>query len=131
MDSWRWLVSELRLRVQGFAAGDPVESVTKAGNAVASFSLAVAERRQNAEGRWEDVGEPTWVRVVGYGLDAAVILSEVTKGTRLEAEGRGNVRLYDRKDGTPGLSVELVVSTLVVSKAKPAAAAVASAEVPY
>lgn len=83
------------------------------GNAVLNFTLAHNERRKNSQtGEWEN-GDTTFWRCALWGWKAERWAEVLThKGIKLVITGRVKVREFERKDGSKGLSPEIVVDLI-------------------
>ena len=84
---------------------DPELKYTKAGTAVASFSLATTIK----------IGEEdktTWHNIVAWDKTAEVVNEYLKKGSHVFIEGWINNRSYDDKDGNKRYTSEVVVVRL-------------------
>lgn len=97
-----------RTTLIGNAVGDVELRYTQTGKAVGSLTVAVSDRRKNAQGEWEDGG--TWfARCTIWGELAEHAASSIHKGIRVIAEGRIQEREWQDKDGNKRRSVEVIV----------------------
>jgi len=71
---------------------------TPSGRAVASSSVAVNERVQNEDGKWEDT-KPEFFNVTVWGEQAEHVVDCLTKGVRVVAVGFFQDRTWENKDG--------------------------------
>lgn len=77
-----------------------------------SMRVAVSERVKRGE-RWEE--ETTWVGVAVFGNRAeALNRLGLEKGTKIYAQGPAKVRAFERKNGEPGASLDLIARELVL-----------------
>lgn len=114
-------MSELRLRVEGFAARDPEVKQLPSGVQVATVLVAVNERRLNAAREWED-GDTTWVEVEAYGAEIVQVVGVVKKGTLIVAEGRARLRAYLHESGAARAAIKVSLGTLFVVRSAEAVA---------
>jgi single-strand DNA-binding protein len=82
---------------------------TTGGNPVASFSVAVAERRKNGD-KWEDIST-TWYRVNCWRGLAEHVTDSLTEGTRVIVHGTIAARHYE-KDGDKRQSWEITADAV-------------------
>jgi single-strand DNA-binding protein len=95
----------------GNVGKDPEIRATGGGTAVASFSLATAERAKDQTGNWVDKTE--WHNLVTYGRTAEIVRDYVKKGTQLFVEGKIQTRSWDDKEsGQKKYRTEIVVNEL-------------------
>ena len=85
---------------------------TTAGKAVCELSVADNHRRKGSSGEWEDDGT-TWYRVTLWEQDAEDAAT-LRKGDRVVVTGELRSRVFEKRDGTQGVSLE--VSRAVVGK---------------
>lgn len=98
----------------GTIGSDIRKGLTQTQQKVASFRLAIAERRfDNATQRWVD-GPTSWVTVVAFRGLAEHAAESLTKGQRIIVEGSLRVSPWER-DGKSGLNVEVIASDLAPS----------------
>ena len=91
---------------------DPELRFTPQGAAVASFRLAVDERRQNPQTKeWEDAGA-SFYRVTGWRSMAENVAESLRRGTRVIVVGDLVMRSFERQDGTKGLSPEVTARSV-------------------
>lgn len=88
---------------------------TKTGMAVASFSLAVNERRKQPDGSYADA--TNWLDCVIFGNRAEGLHPYLTKGTKLAVGGRLRQSSYER-DGQRRSKVEIVVDEVELMNAR-------------
>lgn len=61
---------------------------------------------------WGDKEKTTWARLVAFGTPAEVLNDKVKKGDRLNIVADfQEVQVFEKKDGTTGTSVELVLNS--------------------
>ena len=54
--------------------------------------------------------ETTWINCVVFGARSAPVLDYFKKGSKVTVTGKGQVRTYQKQDGTQGSSLELNVN---------------------
>ena len=89
----------------GHLGDDPELRYTPGGKAVTDVRIAVNNNQKQADGTWSD--ETLWVRASVWNEAAERAAEQLSKGNLVYAEGQLNVREFERKDGSPGFSVEL------------------------
>ncbi|MCC6429788.1 MAG: single-stranded DNA-binding protein [Gemmatimonadaceae bacterium] len=92
-----------RLIVVGHVGSDPERKDTGTMT-IARFSVAVSERRKDAE-------HTEWFRCTAFDRTAEIACEYVTKGSLVGVEGRLRTREYD-KDGERKFATELLVDNL-------------------
>jgi single-strand DNA-binding protein len=92
-----------RLIVVGHVGRDP-ERTDTGTMTIARFSVAVSERRKDAE-------HTEWFRCTAFGRTAEIACEYVTKGALVGVEGRLRTREYD-KDGERKFATDLLVDNL-------------------
>ena len=53
--------------------------------------------------------ETTWLNCVVFGARSATVLDYFKKGSKVTLTGKGQLRIYEKNDGTTGSSLELNV----------------------
>lgn len=91
---------------------DPEVKFLPSGQAVANFSLATSERRQDKEGNWKDRTE--WHRIVLFGKQAETAGNYLHKGDRVFIEGRVQSREWDDREGQKRTTVEIVGVNMIM-----------------
>lgn len=105
----------LQVTGTGNLGADPETRYTASGKETLTMRIAVTPRRQNQNtGQWEDVGTPLWVSAT-FWEHAARNLSQagLRKGDRVGVSGTLSQREYTRRDGTSGVSLELLNPTFL------------------
>ena len=78
------------------------------GQAVLEMSVACTSRRKDkSTGEWQDDGDPLWVRIPVWGEEAERLVEHLRKGTRISCHGTLVRRVYTKRDGGQGESLEL------------------------
>jgi single-strand DNA-binding protein len=97
-----------RTTIVGYLGNTPEQRFTPEGKAVTGFSVAVSDRK----------GDTTWFRVTVWDQQAEACAQYLHKGSpvlvegRLQHDGNGNPKTFQRKDGTWSASFELTASTV-------------------
>jgi single-strand DNA-binding protein len=91
---------------------DPEVRYTKAGQAVASFSLATSERWTGKDGNKEEKVE--WHRIVAWGKLGEICGEYLFKGKQVYIEGRLQTREWDDKDGNKKQTTEIVANNMTM-----------------
>ena len=95
----------------GNVGKDPEIRATAGGMTVASFTLATADRRKDAQGNWQDSTE--WHNLVAFQRTAEIVREYVKKGTQLFIEGKIQSRSWDDKEtGQKKYKTEILVNEL-------------------
>ena len=97
----------------GRLGADPEMRYAPSGQPVANFSVATNRKFKNAGG--EDVKETVWFKVSAWGKMAEACNNYLHKGSLVYVEGRliadpatGGPRVWNRQDGSPAASFELL-----------------------
>lgn len=75
-----------------------------------SFSIASNRRYTTAAGEQRE--ETEWFNCTAFGRLADVCNQYLTRGQQVYVEGRLRSRQYDRRDGTPGFSLDVNVTEM-------------------
>lgn len=95
----------------GNVGKDPEIRSTPSGTTVATFSLATADRRKDAQGNWSDSTE--WHNLVAFQRTAEIVRDYVKKGTQIFVEGKIQTRSWDDKEsGQKKYRTEILVNEL-------------------
>jgi len=83
---------------------------TQAGKVIASFGIAVNDRKKNGQtGEWEDV--PNFFDITGFGERWLKVREYVSKGSRVTIQGRLRWSQWE-KDGQKRSKVEVVADEI-------------------
>lgn len=93
----------------GTLGRDPELRFTNGGKAIASCSLAVTRKWKQGD-EWQE--STSWFNVSAWGELGENFAQSCAKGHRVIANGRLEIREYDKKDGTKGTSVDLVADSI-------------------
>lgn len=80
------------------------------GLQILSFTVAVNDRRRNAQGQWEDV--PNYVPCTLFGERAEKLAGYLVKGVKVCVTGKLHYQSWQAKDGTKRHELEVNVSDL-------------------
>ena len=94
----------------GNLAAEPEIRVSQSGVIVLEMRIASTPRRKDkTTGEWADDGDPVWLRVAFFGVDAERIAEMgLQRGAKVSVEGTLRRRVYEKRDGGVGESLELV-----------------------
>lgn len=98
----------------GNVGKEPELRFSAAGKPVLKFPIAVSNNKR-VNNEW--TSETLWVNVTQIGDQAERNADVLAKGSPVFAEGKLEVRTYERKDGGTGVSVDLLANK-VLSLAK-------------
>lgn len=102
-------VSINHVTISGNLTRDPELRQTQSGNSVLGFGVAVNDRRQNAQGEWEDY--PNYIDCTMFGKRAESVSRYLAKGSKVAIEGRLRYTSWE-KDGQRRSKIEVVVDEL-------------------
>ena len=100
-----------KANLMGHVGGPPETRYTAEGTLVATFSVAVNDRRKRGDD-WEESTE--WVRVTAFGYLAERALKQVDKGLPVYVEGRLRLERWTGRDGASRVTLVLTASELQV-----------------
>lgn len=98
----------IKLQVIGYIGKDCVVNNVN-GKSVINFNVAHSEKFKDAQGQQKD--KTTWVDCA-YWTDRTGISPYLKKGQLVFAEGTPEIRNYTTKDGAPGTSLSLRITTV-------------------
>ena len=101
-----------KVQLIGNLGQDPTVRYTKAGQAVASFSIATSEKYTNKAG--EKVETTEWHRIVAWGKLGEICGEYLSKRKQVYIEGRLQTREWEDKDGGTKQTTEIVASTMTM-----------------
>jgi single-strand DNA-binding protein len=103
--------------IVGRLGKDPEMRYTPNGAAVTSFSVATDRQYNDSAG--QKVKETIWFRIEAWGKQAETCNQYLKKGQMVLVEGRlrpdtksGGPRIWNRQDGSPAASYEVVANTV-------------------
>lgn len=100
-----------RVMISGNLTRDAELRTTPSGTSIASFGVAVNDRRRNQNGEWEDYAN--FIDCTMFGRRAQAIAQYLTKGTKVAIEGRLHYSSWeDRNTGQRRSKVDVTVDEL-------------------
>ncbi len=100
------------ITVVGNLTRDPELRYTQSGKATVTVGIAV-NRRYQVNGEWQE--QTTYMNVVAWDQLAENIAASLTKGARIMASGRLDVREYEGRDGVKRTSVDVVADEVAAT----------------
>lgn len=97
-----------KIIIIGNLGRDPEMRYSASGNPMTSFSVATNRRYTSAAGEQRE--ETEWFNCTAFGRLADTCNQYLTRGQQVYVEGRLSTRQYDRRDGTPGFSLDVFVT---------------------
>ena len=95
----------------GNVGKDPEIRASQGGMAIASFTLATADRQKAQTGQWTDKTE--WHNLVAFGRTAEIVRDYVKKGSQIFVEGKIQTRSWDDKEsGQKKYRTEILVNDM-------------------
>jgi single-strand DNA-binding protein len=98
-----------RVNITGNLTRDAELRETKGGE-VLTVSVAVNERRRNADGDWEDA--PSYILCKMFGKRARGIQPYLPKGTKVALEGHLRSNTWETKEGERRSSLDVIIDRL-------------------
>ena len=99
-----------KIIIIGNLGRDPEMRYSPSGQPMTSFSIASNRRYTTAAGEQRE--ETEWFNCTAFGRLADVCNQYLTRGQQVYVEGRLRSRQYDRRDGTPGFSLDVNVTEM-------------------
>ena len=96
-----------KIIIIGNLGGDPEMRYSPSGNPMTRFSVASNHRYTTASGERRE--ETEWFNCTAFRQLADVCNQYLTRGQQVYIEGRLSSRQYERRDGTPGFSLDVTV----------------------
>ncbi len=87
-----------KVMITGNLTRDPELRNTANGSSILSFGVAVNDRRQNAQGEWEDYAN--FVDCTMFGNRAQSMSKYLAKGTKVAIEGKLHYSTWEDKSGS-------------------------------
>jgi len=94
----------------GNATSDADLKYTASGFAIASFGLAVNDRKKNKDGKYEEV--PIFINCVMLGDTAEKMSQYINKGKPYYIEGKLQIRTWDNDQGVKQYRTEILVNNI-------------------
>ena len=108
------MLNGTQVTVIGNLGSEPDMRYTPGGNAVASFSVAVPQRRYDkVSGKWEDIGT-TWYRCIAWRDLAEHAAESLTRGTRVIVVGSLASRDWEDKEGQKRYTFEIIGDSMTM-----------------
>ncbi|MDQ0276418.1 single-strand DNA-binding protein [Arthrobacter silviterrae] len=100
------------ITIRGFVCSTVETRTTQTGLVLGNFRMGSTHRKQDPiTNEWVD-GDTNWFRINVFRSLAQNSVSSIHKGDRIIVMGKLHVTNFLRKDGTPGLSVEIDAETI-------------------
>ena len=99
-----------KIIIIGNLGRDPEMRYSTSGNPMTSFSIASNHRYTTAAGERRE--ETEWFNCTAFGRLADTCNQYLSRGQQVYIEGRLRSRQYDRRDGTPGFSLDVTVTDM-------------------
>lgn len=103
-------MSKATITVEGFVTKDP-ELRQHNGKSVIAVDIAHTPRKKDGD-QWVDAGDTIWFQASFWEKDAQAIAASVRKSTLVTVTGQPDLNVYQKQDGTPGVSVRIKFGTL-------------------
>ncbi len=97
-----------KIIIIGHLGRDPEMRYSPSGQPMTSFSVASSRRYTTAAGEQRE--ETEWFNCTAFGRLADTCNQYLARGRQVYVEGRLRSRQYDRRDGTPGFSLDVNVT---------------------
>ena len=97
-----------KIIIIGNLGRDPEMRYSASGTPMTSFSIASSRRYTTAAGEQRE--ETEWFNCTAFGRLADTCNQYLARGRQVYVEGRLSSRQYDRRDGTPGFSLDVNVT---------------------
>lgn len=95
----------------GNLTADPDLRFTSTGKPVANITVAVSKRTRLPDGSWEN-GDSSFYRCTAWGKLAEHVAESLTRGTRVIAVGRLEIREYETQQGYRRVSAEVTLDDI-------------------
>lgn len=97
-----------KIIIIGNLGRDPEMRYSPSGQPMTSFSVASSRRYTTAAGEQRE--ETEWFNCTAFGRLADTCNQYLARGRQVYVEGRLRYRQYERRDGTPGFSLDVNVT---------------------
>ena len=98
-----------RITIDGNLTADPDFGVSNAGTSWARLRVASHDRVKR-NGEWVST-DPEFFNVTLFGREAENAADQLMKGDRVTVEGRPELELFDRRDGSTGATIKVYART--------------------
>ena len=99
-----------RVEISGHLTRDPETRSTQGGSTILTFGMAVNDRRQNANGEWEDY--PNFVDCVLFGNRADWLARDLHKGKLVHVAGKLRYSSWENDQGQRRSKLEVIVKDI-------------------
>ena len=99
-----------KIIIIGNLGRDPEMRYSASGTPMTSFSIATNRRYTTAAGEQRE--ETEWFNCTAFGRLADTCNQYLARGRQVYVEGRLSSRQYNRQDGTPGFSLDVMVTDM-------------------
>lgn len=111
------MASFAKAQILGRLGQDPEVRYTQSGSMVASFNLAVSERRKDASSQQKE--DTSWFRVVAWGKKAELAANYLSKGKLVLVEGWLQKRSWeDSQSGEKKYATDIVAHEITFLEKK-------------
>ena len=100
-----------RISIDGNLVADPDYGVGDSGKSWAHLRVASHERMRR-DGEWVST-DPEFYNVTLFGAAAETAANTLHKGDRVTVQGRPQLEVFDRRDGSTGASIKVYARTAV------------------
>jgi len=100
-----------RISIDGNLVADPDYGVGDSGKSWAHLRVASHERMRR-DGEWVST-DPEFYNVTLFGAAAETAANTLHKGDRVNVQGRPQLEVFDRRDGSTGASIKVYARTAV------------------
>jgi single-strand DNA-binding protein len=101
------MANDNSVTITGNCTRDPELRYTNNGMQIATFGVAINQRKRNDSGQWED-GETSYFDVTCFRELAENVAESVSKGTRVIVAGNLKQRSWETPDGDRRSKVEII-----------------------
>jgi len=101
------MANDNSVTITGNCTRDPELRYTNNGMQIATFGVAINQRKRNDSGQWED-GETSYFDVTCFRELAENVAESVSKGTRVIVSGTLKQRSWETPDGDRRSKVEVI-----------------------
>jgi single-strand DNA-binding protein len=101
------MANDNSVTITGNCTRDPELRYTNNGMQIATFGVAINQRKRNDSGQWED-GETSYFDVTCFRELAENVAESVSKGTRVIVAGTLKQRSWETPDGDKRSKVEVI-----------------------
>ncbi len=103
-----------KVLLTGYLGKEPMVKQFESGSRMATFTLATNESYMNSVGK--RIENTQWHKLVAWGDIAQQVERQLTKGSKINAEGKLSHRHYEAQDGTRRYVTEIVLNEFELLK---------------